>query len=386
MRLGHVDLKNRVMVASSPLTSKPVLLERAEKAGAAGASTKLTFVKQPFYGRLTMYTEPYLGGIVCHDRRLDLDEGVELVRQAKQTTSLVIWANITHASDDLDGWAYLAREMEAAGADAVELNLTCPNITLGARLAGREPAMLMGASIGESPDLTRQVTRAVKAAVHIPVVPKFSGRVDVVPIARACQEGGADAITVSAGGRAALPAIDVHHPERSGYGLVAGNSYGALVGPARRLAGFADVARAARAVQIPIIASGGIATWEHAVQYMMWGASAVQVCTAVMWGGFQVVTDMVSGIERFLAAGPYATYDDFVGIALDTIRPSHELGILPGAARVDSERCSGCGACLKPGHCLAISMVADKACVEPAQCLACGICAALCPCDAIALA
>ena len=385
MRIGRIQLKNRVLVASSPLTSKVCLLHKADLAGASGASTKLTFIKQPFYGRLAMYTEAPLGGIICHDRRLDLEEGVQLVREAKCSTDLAILANITHEAGDLNGWAYLARQMEAAGADAIELNLTCPNITLGTALAGQQPRAVMGASIGESTELTREVTHAVKGAVAVPVIPKFSGRVDVVPIALACQEGGADAISVSAGGRSALPSLDVHHPERSGYGLVVGNSYGALVGPARRLAGYADVARAASAVDIPIIASGGVSTWRHAVEYMMWGASAVQICTAVMWHGFDVISDVLRGMKSFLREAGHSSYDEIVGRALGTIRPAHELEIVQGAAQVDSERCSGCGSCLKPGHCLAITMDKRAAHVDATQCLGCGICVALCPRQAIKL-
>jgi len=100
-----IRLKNPIVVASSPLTARPELLKMAENAGAAGVSTKLTFIKQPFYGELRMYNDPRVGSIVCHDRRLDLAEGARLVEEGKETTSLVIFTNITYEGEDLEGWA-----------------------------------------------------------------------------------------------------------------------------------------------------------------------------------------------------------------------------------------------------------------------------------------
>ncbi|HAL62254.1 MAG TPA: hypothetical protein DCP08_07620, partial [Chloroflexi bacterium] len=119
LTFAGVKFKNPLVVASSPLTAKPELLKMAEEAGAAGVSTKLTFIKQPFYGELRMYNDPRVGSIVCHDRRLDLEEGARLVEEAKESTSLVIFSNITYEGEDLGGWARLAKAMEEAGADLI---------------------------------------------------------------------------------------------------------------------------------------------------------------------------------------------------------------------------------------------------------------------------
>ncbi|NMB97252.1 MAG: hypothetical protein GYA02_11680, partial [Clostridiaceae bacterium] len=112
-----VEFKNPMVIASSPLTSKIDRLIEAEKAGAAAVSTKLTFIKQPFYGKLRMHTYLNNGSIICYDRRNDIEESLKLVDEAKKKTSLKLFTNITNDAQDMDGWAYLAKKHEEAGAD-----------------------------------------------------------------------------------------------------------------------------------------------------------------------------------------------------------------------------------------------------------------------------
>ncbi len=112
-----IDLKNPIVVASGPLTSSLDLLKRAEDHGAAGASLKLTFERVPFPGKLRSYSLPGKGLTFGIDRRLNLDEGLELMRQGKEQTSLVLMANLTHPSSDTEKWVSLARDFEQAGAD-----------------------------------------------------------------------------------------------------------------------------------------------------------------------------------------------------------------------------------------------------------------------------
>ena len=349
----------------------------AEKAGAAGASTKLTFIKQRFYGKLRMYNDPRVGSIVCHDRRLDLEEGVRLVEEAKQSTSLVIFTNITYEGEDLEGWAHLARAMEEAGADLIEANLICPNLGLTAKRLG-EGAVSGGALAGQNPELAREITRTLKQAVHIPVICKLTPNVtDITEVALACQEGGADGLTL-AGAQLALPPVDIYNPDRV-YPLLRGASLGSLGGPACRLMGYAAVAQTARRVKIPIVGGGGIENWRQAIEYMMWGATLVTACTSIMWRGWDVVTDIVQGMEKFMREQNYSSYKEIIGRALPNIRPNVELEPLPGAPTVDHERCNGCGLCLKPGHCRAIRLEDSIALVSEADCYGCGICVAICP-------
>ncbi len=392
IEFAGVKFKNPFVVASSPLTARLEVLQEADRAGAAAASTKLTFIKQPFYGKLRMYNDPRVGSIVCHDRRLDMDEAVRLVDEAKKTTSLVLFTNITHDAEDLDGWATLARAMENAGADIIEANLICPNITLTAKQLGEEDGCRYGekgerggAITGQDPDAARNVARALKESVSIPVILKLTPNVtDITAIALACEEGGADGICL-AGAQLCLPPVDIYNPDRV-YPLLQGASMGSLGGPATRLMGYAAVAQTAKRINIPIVGGGGLQKWQHGIEYMMWGATLVTTCTEIMWRGWEVVTKIVKGMEKFLLDQGYDSYDDVIGRALPNLRAAADLEALSGAPVVDLDHCNGCGICLQPGHCFAITLADEKAVVDAEQCYGCGICVAVCPRKALSFA
>jgi ferredoxin len=130
---------------------------------------------------------------------------------------------------------------------------------------------------------------------------------------------------------------------------------------------------------VPIIGGGGIDKWEHAVQYMMWGATLATICTAIMWRGFEIVPKMIRKMEQFVASQGYSDYQDLVGLSLPTLRAARDLEPVVGAPSVDPELCNGCGLCLKPGHCDAITIENGLASVYAENCVACGICVAVCP-------
>jgi len=377
IKFAGVEFKNPFVVASSPLTATVEMLRKADQAGAAAASTKLTFIEQPFYGQLRMYNDPRVGSIVCHDRRLDLDEGVRLVEEGKRTTSLVIFTNITYEGKDLDGWATLAIAMERAGADLIEANMICPNLGVTARRLGKAE-LGGGALIGQDPELAREITATMKSAVDIPVVCKLTPSVtDITEVALACQEGGADGITL-AGAQFSLPPVDIYRPERV-YPQLRGASYGSLGGPSCRLMGYAALAQTAQAIDIPIVGGGGIENWKHAVEYMMWGATLATACTSIMWRGWEVATKIVRGVDEFMAEQGYSSYEELAGLALNNICANVELEPIPGAPVVDPERCNGCGLCIKPGHCTAIVLEDDLPVIAAELCQGCSICVALCP-------
>jgi dihydroorotate dehydrogenase subfamily 1 len=371
-----IEFKNPFVVASSPLTVKPELLKVAEDYGAAAVSTKLTFIKQPFTGSLRMHHNLKEGSIVCHDRRLDLHEGVALIEEGRRITKdLILFANMTHAGGDLEGWARLGKALEEAGAHILEPNLICPNLGLTAQALGEE-APSGGAIPGQDPKMAYDIVKALKETVDIPVVPKLTPNVtDVTVIARACEDAGADGICL-AGGQLSLPPVDVYHPDAA-YPLLRGASMGSL--------GFAQVASVARRVGVPVVGGGGLETWEHAVQYMMWGATLVTSCTALMWYGFEVIPKVLDGMETFMAEQGYAGYADLIGRAAPLLRAAEDLDVVSGTAVVDADACIGCGRCLKPGHCDAVTLVDKKAVIAPERCLGCSVCAVLCPTAAIAM-
>ena len=98
------------------------------------------------------------------DRRLEADEGLELVRKAREQTSLVIFANMSDPGTDIDQWRGLAEGFEQAGAHIIETNFCCPNIGLAGYQLGRgvRPEFMVGGSIGQIPELSREITHELK--------------------------------------------------------------------------------------------------------------------------------------------------------------------------------------------------------------------------------
>ncbi len=383
-----MKFKNPLVIAPSPLTSKVKWLIEADKRGAAAASTKLTFIQQPFYGKLRMHTSPRIASLICYDRRLDIQEGLRLVDEAKSKTSLVIFANITHDNEDMDGWAFLASEHEQAGADIIEANLICPNVGLATKSIKGQTAITDGehggAITGQDPEKVANVIRALKDSVKIPVVAKLTPNVsDIGTIARACEDAGADGVCL-AGGQSGLPLIDIYNGGQPGYHLLGGVSHGSLGGPACRNMGFSHVAQVAMNTGLGVIGGGGLETPEDCIMMMMWGATLVTMCTSIMWHGWDVADKAVRGMESYLDE-MQVTYEDIIGKSLPYLRSSSDLTATPGWALVDRELCNGCGKCTRPGHCDAVTIVDRKSVIEGQRGLGCGICVAFCPTGAISM-
>ena len=160
---------------------------------------------------------------------LDMDEAQRLIEEAKKQTSLVLFSNITHDAKDLEGWATLAKAMENAGADLIEANLICPNITLTAKQlaasSGGEKGEEGGAIAGQDPEAAGSIARALKESVGIPVVCKLTPNVtDITAVAAACEAGGADARLP--GRSPALAAAGGRLPARLHLSSVAGGKHG----------------------------------------------------------------------------------------------------------------------------------------------------------------
>ena len=372
-----------MVVASGPASCKIEQIVEAERHGAAAVSIKHVMSRQARPGRLRCYSVHDSVMLFPSDRRLDVEEGLELIREAKKRTSLVVMVNYSSQEPALESYGELARRFEDAGADAVEINMCCPNFSLGSRTCDVGPVE-PGALTGQNPRLAAAIVRIVKDAVRIPVIPKLTPTaLDVVAVARACAAAGADALSLVGGPSLGAPPVDIRNGGRPLYPLMGRSSFGALTGSAIRWATFKVVAEVAQQVSLPITASGGVDTWEHVVQMMMWGARSVGVCTALMWHGFEAIARMLEGLERFLQEQGYSSCEEIVGLALPHLVPTAEIELGQGAARVDPELCRMCGRCLKPAHCDAIIEDGGVVRVIPQKCLGCGVCVELCPYKAI---
>ncbi len=382
LRIGNIEVHQPVIVASGPLTRKLGLLKAAEQSGCDAAMLKLTFVEVPFPGQMRSFSMPGETIVSPIDRRLSLQEGCDLARAARAETGLKVFANLGARGDQEDHWEVLAERFAEAGVHGLELNFCCPNLDTTA-LAARKTEH-GGSQIGENPEVCGRIVRLVKRTVDLPIVCKFLPNApDVRAVGRACQDGGADAVHVVGLPTAGLPPVDVDRPGVPDMPLVDNVAFGGSNGSICRYSTFMAVAQLARAIEIPIIASGGLGNWRDVVSAIMWGASGASLCSAIMWYGWRVVKELNEDLADYLARHGYSDWQDFRGLALSKLTTPDKIVVRPGSSRIDEERCMGCGRCTLPGHCDAIEMVDGKARVDSDLCMGCGVCGRLCPVGAI---
>jgi len=196
-------------------------------------------------------------------------------------------------------FASLARRMQDYGAEAVELNLSCPH------------AKGYGMEMGVDPEVVANIIKEVKAAVVIPVFAKLTPNTHrLIDVARAAEDAGVDAIVAINTLKAMKIDVDARQP-------VLSNRYGGLSGPAVRGVGVRCVYELFEALKIPVIGVGGVEDWRSALEYIMAGAVAVQIGSGVGRVGTQVFGDVCSGISAYMAENGFRDITQLVGVAHD---------------------------------------------------------------------
>ena len=214
-----------------------------------------------------------------------------------------VWAGwqvpviVNIAGDTIDEYARLAGRLDGvAGISALEVNIGCPNIKVG------------GAEFGASPESAARVTTAVKAATSLPVLVKLTPNTeDITKVARAVARAGADAISL-------INTIKGMAIDTTRRRPLLGNISGGLSGPAVKPVALYMVYQVAGAVDVPVVGCGGIATAGDALEFLMAGASAVQVGTASL-SNPQAPLEVLEGIERFMAKEGVADITELIGLA-----------------------------------------------------------------------
>lgn len=383
-----IQLKNPILIASGPLTCHLDLLKRAEDNQAAGASLKLTMAHVPFPAKLRSVSVPGQGLLFGIDHRLDAQEGLDLVRQAKEQTDLVVFGNISCPVRDIEGWVRLAADFEQAGADAIEVNMCCPHLGLPAEKLGEEVSeeRRTGAQLSEQAEEARGFLSALKQNLHIPVVPKPDTGYEFLHLLKVFENTGLDGVSLTSVIYDCLPCPDIYAEGRPTMPLADGASLGIITGnPYVKHSVFGKIAVARMNSSLPVIATGGVSGWRDIVEMTMWGATAVGICTLIMWYGFEIIPRFLKEIDGYLTRQELGSLEEIRGCSLRYLRSPEKLTIQPGFAVVDPERCTGCGACLSPGHCRAISLAEGKAAVDRTLCIGCSVCVGLCPAEAISL-
>ena len=202
---------------------------------------------------------------------------------------------------------------------------------------------------------------------------------DLVEVATVAKEAGADGLTISNSIRSfAGVDIETGHPYL--------RSYGGYTGPAIRPIIMRKLSEVARNVDIPLSGVGGVGSYRDVVEYIMLGATTVQLCTAVMWNGYGQITKILKDLDAWMDQKGYKSFDEIRGIALKDITTVEKLAEMPPLfAEIDADKCTGCGLCKRSCFYRAIEKQGDVCAADKSKCDGCGLCAQLCPAKAITL-
>jgi len=263
-----------------------------------------------------------LGAIICKGTTIEPREGNPQPRLAETACGMLnsiglqnigvealiegkapVWAGwrvpviVNIAGETVDEYARLAGRLDGiAGISAIEVNISCPNVQAG------------GAEFGTDRESAAKVTAAVKAATSLPVLVKLTPNTsDITGIAVAVAEAGADAISLIN----TMKGIAIDIPRRK---PLLGNITGGLSGPAIKPVALYMVYEVAGAVDLPVIGCGGITTASDAIEFIMAGASAVQVGTA-SFNNPRAPLNVLEGIEKFMEKEGIEDITELVGTA-----------------------------------------------------------------------
>jgi len=290
-----LKLKNPTMLASGVFDETGKSMLTIAKAGAGAIVTK-SIGREPRIGHPNPSVVELQSGLLnaMGLPNPGIDTYASEIKEARLAGVPIIGSVFGGTEEEIAG---LARAMTEAGADAIELNLSCPH------------AKGYGTEIGSTPDRVESICRQSKKNAGVPVFAKLTPNTSSISeLALAAERGGADAVVAinTLKGMAISPEAKMP---------ILANKFGGLSGPAIRPVGVRCVYEIFEAVKIPIIGVGGIASGRDALEYIMAGASCVQIGTALWTEGPEVFNKVCREMLGFMEENGYETVMDMVGVA-----------------------------------------------------------------------
>jgi dihydroorotate dehydrogenase (NAD+) catalytic subunit len=293
--IAGVRLRNPTMLASGFLDETGGSLVRVHRAGAGAVVTK-SIGPEPREG----YPNPTV---------VEIDAGLlnavglpnpgiaEFLGELKEALAAKAVVIGSVYGKDAAEYALVSEKMAEAGAAAIEMNLSCPH------------AKGLGTEIAQSEEAVQEFTRAVKDAVDVPVFAKLSPNVsDIASFALAAERGGADGVVAINTVKAMVISPELRTP-------ILANRFGGLSGPAIRPIGVRAVYDIYEKVDIPVIGVGGIDSGHAALEYIMAGASAVQIGTAIVSQGLGVFERFTKEMSSLLEDIGFHGVREAIGVA-----------------------------------------------------------------------
>lgn len=385
IRFCGIECENPFFLASSVVASNYDMCARALDMGWGGIvfKTLAPFVSDDVSPRFDTLEKG--SGCFTGFRNLEmltektLEENLEcLYKLKKNYPDKVLIASVMGEKEE--EWEMLAREATLTGADIIECNFSCPQMTKDT----------LGAVVGQNPELVRSFCRATIRGTNLPVLAKMTPNLtDMVPLALAAVEGGATGIA-AINTIKSITGIDLHTmrglPVIKNKTAVSGYSGKAVKPIALRF--IYDIMSREEFRNMPVSGIGGIETWKDALEFIGLGVRNVQIATAVMQFGYRIIDDLKSGTLHYLEKHNYENLDAVVGRALPSFTTPEKLDrSWRNIPYVDYERCIGCGRCYiscnDGGHQAIEWNRRERMPRITSSCVGCHLCKLVCPVSAI---
>ncbi|MBC2578684.1 NAD-dependent dihydropyrimidine dehydrogenase subunit PreA [Peptostreptococcus russellii] len=376
-----VKCENPFFLSSSPVCSNYDMIKKAFEAGWAGVYYKTLgiFIPDECSPRFDIGRKESAvwTGFKNMEQISDkpLEVNLEYIKRLKKEFPTKVMAVSIMGSDE-EEWKILAKKVTEAGADIIECNFSCPQMTSSA----------MGSDVGQNPELVEKYTRAVVESTHLPVVAKMTPNIGNMEIpALAAKRGGASGIA-AINTIKAITNIDLENltamPVVNAKSSISGYS-GAAVKPIA-LRFITQLKQNEGLKDMPITGMGGIETWRDALEFLLVGSGNLQVTTSVMQYGYRIVEDLISGLSHYMEDNGFEKVEDMIGLALPNIIPAEDIDrsfkIIP---KINEEKCVGCGRCYVSCYDAAHQAIDwDKENRKPVindNCVGCHLCLNVCP-------
>jgi len=337
---------NPFWLASAPPSNSGEQVHRAFEAGWGGAVWKT--IGAPVLNVSNRYGAWHYG-----NQKMLAINNVELISDRPFETNLREIAEVKRAWPDRavivsamveskpEAWHDVIHRIQDTGADGIELNYGCPH---GMSERG------MGSAVGQVPEYCEQITGWVMQVAKIPVIVKLTPNIsDIVMPARAAVAAGSNALslinTLNSIIGVDLDSFEIT-PNIGGRG-----GHGGYAGPAVKPIALNMLAALGRdsvvhGSGLPISGMGGITTWRDAAEFLLLGASSLQVCTAVMHYGFRIIEDLCDGLANWMDEKGFVTIPNVVARSLGRVSDFKDFDLtFKAVARIDQQKCIRCDLC-----------------------------------------
>ena len=346
INFGGIKSPNPFWLASAPPSNSGAQVQKAFEAGWGGAVWKT--IGAPVLNVSNRYGAWHYGGQkmlainnveLISDRPLEVNlREIREVKRAWPDRAVIVSAMVESKPET---WHDIIKKIEDTGADGIELNYGCPH---GMSERG------MGSAVGQVTEYCEQITRWVMEVARIPVIVKLTPNIaNIVMPARAAVAAGASALSLI-NTLNSIVGVDLDTLEitpniggKGGHGGYAGPAVKPIALHMLSALGKDETVAASR---IPISGMGGITTWQDAAEFLLLGASSLQVCTAVMHYGFRIIEDLCDGLSNWMDEKGFATIPEVVGRSLDRVSDFKDFDLsFRAVARIDQQKCIRCDLC-----------------------------------------